>query len=146
MAGLRLGLWVLLAAVGTTGLAAFVRPGQTAKTTSATAAASPSAGVPKSGSPEPHRTRPRGFVGEVVAVSAAESSFTARETLNDGSPKTTTFRTTPQTRITCGKDPCALSDVKANDHVTVKYADAASGERRALTVRVTPAAKPKTPK
>ena len=123
---------MLLAAAGTTGLAAFVTPGQPASTSTS--------------SPETRRARPRGFVGEVVAVSPAESSFTARETLNDGSPKTTTFRTTPQTRLTCGKDPCALADVRVNDHVTVKYADTAAGERRALTVRVTPAAKPKTPK
>ena len=143
MAGLRLGFWVFLA-VGTAGLTAFAWPGQTTNSSNSTATTASAA--PKTGTPEPHRPRPRGFVGEVVAVSAAESSFTARETLNDGSPKTTTFRTTPQTRITCGKDPCALGDVKVNDHVTVKYADTASGERRALTVRVTPAAKPKSAK
>ncbi len=140
MAVLRFALLLPMAAVCAGGILALPQqPPPAGRASSASPAPSKEAA-------ESRRGRPRGYVGEVVSVSPGTASFTARETLHDGSPKTTTFRTTPQTRFTCGKAPGALADVKPNDHVTIKYADAARGERRALTVRVTPAAKPKPAK
>lgn len=135
---LRLGFVVLFGAFFTGGLLAL-------RQNPAPSSGNPPAALRETPA-ETRRPRPRGFVGEVVSVSPAESRFTARETLNDGSPKTTQFQTTPQTRIVCGKESCSLADVKVNDHVTVKYADTPSGQRKALTVRITPAAKPKTAK
>lgn len=139
MAKLRLPSLLALAALSTGGILALPQQPSRARPAPSTSAA------PARDAAESRRARPRGYVGEVVSVTPADGTFTARETLHDGSPKTTTFRTTAQTRFTCGKEPCTLADVKVNDHVTVKYADAAKGEHKALTVRVTPAARPKPP-
>jgi hypothetical protein len=86
-----------------------------------------------------HRTRPHAFVGEVVTVNSAAGTFTGREALRDGSPKTTTFEVDAKTRIVRGKDSCTIGDLRPFDHVTVKYAEENGGRHRAMTVTVTPA-------
>ena len=97
----------------------------------------------RSESAPPRRPKIHSFVGEVVEILAAEKKLTARETLRDGSPKTTTFALTNDTTVSRGKDSCTFSDIRVNDHVTIKYSDEPGGARRALTVRVTPSAAPK---
>jgi hypothetical protein len=99
-----------------------------------------------SGKAEPapsRRTRAHSFVGEVVEILPSEKKLTARETLRDGSPKTTLFVLTPQTSVLRGKDLCSVSDIRVNDHVTIKYSEDAAGVHKALTIRVTPSAAPK---
>lgn len=86
-----------------------------------------------------HRARPHAFVGEVVTVDPATGTFSGREALRDGSPKTTTFRVDGKTRIVRGKDSCTLAEIRPFDHVTVKYAEETGGRHRAMTVTVTPA-------
>jgi|PersoiStandDraft_1058852.scaffolds.fasta_scaffold05874_2 hypothetical protein len=90
-------------------------------------------------SPAPHRPRGRAFVGEVVEISAGEGKIVARETLRAGSPKTTVFLVTPQTQILRGKDKATIADVRGTDHVTIKYLDGPAAEKRALSIRITPA-------
>lgn len=87
----------------------------------------------------PHRVHPHAFVGEVVTVNVAAGTFTGREALRDGSPKTTTFHVDGKSRIMRGRDSCKLSDIHSYDHVTVKYAEETGGRHRAMTVSVTPA-------
>jgi hypothetical protein len=93
-------------------------------------------------SPATQRPRGRAFVGEVVEISAGEGKIVARETLRAGSPKTTAFLVTPQTQIVRGKDKATFADVRGTDHVTIKYLDGPAGEKRALSIRITPAAPP----
>lgn len=74
-----------------------------------------------------------------MSVNATAGSFTGREALRDGSPKTTTFQVDAKTRIVRGKDSCSIAEIRPFDHVTVKYAEETGGRRRAMTVTVTPA-------
>ncbi|HKB70165.1 MAG TPA: hypothetical protein VKH46_04925 [Thermoanaerobaculia bacterium] len=82
------------------------------------------------------------FVGEVVEIVAAENRFSVRETLRDGSPKVTFFTAGPATTVFRGKDPATFADLRVNDHVTIKYADA-NGARKTLSIRITPSARSK---
>jgi hypothetical protein len=94
--------------------------------------------------PAARRARAHFFVGEVVEIVPAEKRFSVRETLRDGSPKVTFFTAGPETTVFRGKDPAAFADLRVNDHVTIKYADA-NGDRKTLSIRITPskaAAKP----
>ena len=92
--------------------------------------------------PASHRPRGRAFVGEVVEVSAGEGRIVAREALRVGSAKTTAFQVTPQTQILRGKDKGTFADLRSTDHVPIKYLDGPAGEKRALSIRITPAAPP----
>jgi hypothetical protein len=96
--------------------------------------------------PPPHRPRTHSLVGEVVEIQAADQKLIVRETLRDGSPKTTTFSTTPKTTVVRGTDPATLADVHVNDHVTIKYREDPSKNKEAVTIRITPSAAPKAPK
>lgn len=109
-------------------------------------ALSPAPPPPASAAPPAsvHRARAHFFVGEVVEIVAAEKRFSVRETLRDGSPKVTFFTAGPETTVFRGKEPAAFADLRVNDHVTIKYADA-NGDRKTLSIRITPtkaAAKP----
>ncbi|MGH9443813.1 MAG: hypothetical protein ACRD16_16230 [Thermoanaerobaculia bacterium] len=97
-------------------------------------------------SPPPRRPRVHSFVGEVVEVQAAQQKLIVRETLRDGSPKTTTFLTNARTVVVRGADAAGLADVHANDHVTIKYREDASKNKEAVTIRITPSAAPKPTK
>lgn len=110
-------------------------------------APAPAPSPPSSTSPPPpaapRRPRAHFFVGEVVEIVAAESRFSVRETLRDGSPKVTFFTAGPETAVFRGKDPATFADLRVNDHVTIKYADV-DGARKTLSIRITPSAKAKT--
>jgi hypothetical protein len=84
-------------------------------------------------------------VGEVVEVQAADQKLVVRETLRDGSPKTTTFSMTAKTAVIRGADAATLADVHANDHVTIKYREDAAKNKEAVAIRITPSAAPKPP-
>jgi len=101
------------------------------------------ASPPPVAAPAPKRPRAHFFVGEVVEIVAAENRFSVRETLRDGSPKVTFFTADAGTTIFRGKDPATFADLRVNDHVTIKYADA-GGARKTLSIRITPSAKAKT--
>jgi len=105
-----------------------------------------SAGSPSSASGSPAAKKPRFhfFVGEVVEVMAAQTRFSVRETLRDGPPKVTFFTATPETAVFRGKEHGTFADVHVNDHVTIKYGEG-SGEKHAISIRITPSAKPKAP-
>lgn len=106
-------------------------------------ASAPPATTSSSGPSAPATRHPRVhfFVGEVAEVILSEGRLSVRETLRDGSPKVTFFVTAPDTTVSRGKDKAALADVGVNDHVTIKYTEAAGGEKRAISIRVTPSAK-----
>jgi hypothetical protein len=95
---------------------------------------------PAGGAAAPERPRPHAFVGEVSAVYPAMSKLVVRENLRAGATKGTTFLVNSHTRIVRGKKPAELSEIRANDHVTIKYVTEAGGLRRALTIRVVPVA------
>ena len=96
-----------------------------------------------SSSAPPRRPRTHSLVGEVVEIQAAEGKLIVRETLRDGSPKTTTFSTTPKTVVSRATDSAALSDIHVNDHVTIKYREDAAKNKEAVSVRITPSASAK---
>jgi hypothetical protein len=102
-------------------------------------------GPPSTTSPPPHRPRIHSLVGEVVEIQTADQKLIVRETLRDGSPKTTTFSTNPKTGVIRGADSATLADVHVNDHVTIKYREDSSKNKEAVTIRITPSAAPKTP-
>ena len=84
-------------------------------------------------------------MGEVVEVQA-DQKLVVRETLRDGSPKTTTtFSTTAKTAIIRGTDAATIADVHANDHVTIKYREDPAKNKEAVSIRITPSAAPKQP-
>jgi hypothetical protein len=122
------------------GLAAFSPEPSTPSTASGTVAPGSSTAS------APHRARTHSLVGEVVEIQAADQKLIVRETLRDGSPKTTTFSTTPKTVVLRAADAAGLADVHVNDHVTIKYREDASKNKEAVSIRITPAAAPKTPK
>lgn len=99
----------------------------------------PPPGTAAPAAPPASSRRPRAhfFIGEVVEIVAAENRFSVRETLRDGSPKVTFFTAGPETSISRGKDPATFADLRVNDHVTIKYADA-DGVRKTLSIRITP--------
>lgn len=105
-----------------------------------------SSGAPSTTTPPPRRPRIHSLVGEVVEVQAADQKLIVRETLRDGSPKTTTFSTTPKTVVVRGTDSATLADVHANDHVTIKYREDPQKKKEAVTIRITPSATPRLPK
>ena len=102
--------------------------------------------TPSTATPAPRRPRVHSFVGEIVEVRAAEQKLIVRETLRDGSPKTTTFATTPKTAVVRGADAATLADIHANDHVTIKYREDSARNKEAVSIRITPSAAPKAPK
>ena len=128
------------------GLAVFVLLARPAMSRAQTASPSPVAPSPSSSSGASAAKRPRVhfFVGEVAAVMPADQKFSVRETLRDGSPKVTLFTAVAETVVSRGKDRAVLADLRVNDHVTIKYTENA-GERRALSIRITPSVKSKTP-
>lgn len=103
-------------------------------------------GASSTTTPPPHRPRIHSLVGEVVEIQPADRKLIVRETLRDGSPKTTTFSTTPKTVVVRGADSATLADVHANDHVTIKYREDKEKHKEAVTIRITPSAAPKLPK
>ncbi len=129
----------LLAAIVVGASAAGFAPGA-APPTSTTAPAPTSS----TASPAPRRPRIHSFVGEVVEVQA-DQKLVVRETLRDGSPKTTTFSTTAKTAIIRGTDAATIADVHANDHVTIKYREDPAKNKEAVSIRITPSAAPKQP-
>lgn len=118
--------------------AGFAPGGAPPTSTTASAPASSTA------SPAPRRPRIHSFVGEVVEIQA--DKLVVRETLRDGSPKTTTFSTTAKTAVIRGADPATLADVHANDHVTIKYREDPAKNKEAVSIRITPSAAPKPSK
>jgi len=118
---------------------AAAQPGTTtpAPATPATPSGTPGAAAPK-------KPRFHFFVGEVVEVVAAQTRFSVRETLRDGAPKVTFFAATPETTVFRGKEHGTFSDIHVNDHVTIKYGEG-TGEKSAISIRITPSAKPKAP-
>jgi hypothetical protein len=125
------------------GLAA-IAPESTPNTAPPALATAP--GASSTTTPPPHRPRIHSLVGEVVEVQPADQKLIVRETLHDGSPKTTTFSTTSRTVVVRGADPATLADVRANDHVTIKYREDAAKNKEAVTIRITPSAAPKPSK
>lgn len=109
---------------------------------------SPAAPLPSSSSapgvPAPKKPRVHFFVGEVVEIVAGQTRFSVRETLRDGAPKVTFFTATPETTVSRGKERAAFADLRVNDHVTIKYGEGA-GEKQAISIRITPSARPKAP-
>ena len=103
--------------------------------------APPSASSSSTAAPVPHHPRTHFFVGEVTSVIPNEG-LSIRETLRDGSPKVTFFKTSPDTPVSRGKEKAAITDIHVNDHVTVKYTDNGT-EHRAISIRLTPSAKSK---
>lgn len=134
---LRASAYALAVVVAGASLAAFA-PG--------TAPAPPPAASSSTAPPAPRRPRVHSFVGEIVEVRAAEQKLIVRETLRDGSPKTTTFATTPKTAVVRGSDAATLADIHANDHVTIKYREDSARNKEAVSIRITPSAAPKAPK
>ena len=128
----------LLAAIVVGAIAAGFAPGAAPGT-------SPAAPASSTASPAPRRPRIHSFVGEVVEVQAAVRKLVVRETLRDGSPKTTTFSTTAKTAVVRGADAATLADVRANDHVTIKYREDSAKNKEAVAIRITPSAAPKQP-
>ena len=94
--------------------------------------------------PAPKRPRVHFFVGEVVEIVAGQTRFSVRETLRDGAPKVTFFTATPETAVLRGKEKATFADLRVNDHVTIKYGEG-TGEKEAISIRITPSAKPKSP-
>jgi hypothetical protein len=117
-----------------------------ARPTGSSPAASPSTPSSSSASASTSVKRPRAhfFVGEVVEVLAGQTRFSVRETLRDGAPKVTFFTATAETAVLRGKDRATLADLRVNDHVTIKYAEG-TGEKQAISIRITPSAKSKSP-
>ena len=134
---LRPTVYAIAVVVAGASLAAFA-PG--------TAPASPAAAGSSTASPAPRRPRVHSLVGEIVQVRPAEQKLIVRETLRDGSPKTTTFTTTPKTTVVRGADAATLADIRANDHVTIKYREDSARNKEAVSIRVTPSAAPRAPK
>ncbi len=130
----------LLAAIVVGAIAAGFAPGAAPRTSPAAPVSASS-----SASPAPRRPRIHSFVGEVVEVQAAVRKLVVRETLRDGSPKTTTFSTTAKTAVVRGADTATLADVRANDHVTIKYREDSAKNKEAVAIRITPSAAPKQP-
>jgi hypothetical protein len=112
----------------------------------ATPPAPPSAATSSTSPPAPRRPRIHSLVGEIVEVQAAVQKLIVRETLRDGSPKTTTFNTTLKTVVVRGADAATLADVHPNDHVTIKYREDAAKNKEAVSIRITPSAAPKPSK
>jgi hypothetical protein len=108
--------------------------------TSTTGAQSSSTAAP------PHHPRTHSLVGEVVEIQTTDQKLIVRETLRDGSPKTTTISTTPKTVVFRAADSAGLPDVHVNDHVTIKYREDAGKNKEAVSIRITPSAAPKAPK
>ena len=104
---------------------------------------SPAPPPASSTAPAPKRPRAHFFVGEVVEIVAGQTRFSVRETLRDGPPKVTFFTATPETTVLRGKEKATFGDLRVNDHVTIKYGEGA-GEKEAISIRITPSAKPKT--
>ncbi|HET7452316.1 MAG TPA: hypothetical protein VFL12_06215 [Thermoanaerobaculia bacterium] len=98
--------------------------------------------APAPGASAPRRPHTHFFVGEVVEIVAPEQRFSVRETLRDGSPKVTFFTADPATTVFRGKEPAAFADLRANDHVTIKYTETDKA-RRTLSIRITPSKPPK---
>ena len=115
-------------------------PAPAAPSTSPSTSSSPSPPV----SPSAKRPRAHFFVGEVVEIVAGQMRFSVRETLRDGASKVTFFTATADTAVLRGKDRATFADLRANDHVTIKYAEG-TGEKQAISIRITPSAKPKAP-
>ena len=131
------------------GLLAFgAAPTAPAPSTGSPPAASPSTPSPSSSSSTSSSSvkRPRAhfFVGEVVEILAGQTRFSVRETLRDGASKVTFFTATAETAVLRGKDRATLADLRVNDHVTIKYAEG-TGEKQAISIRITPSAKSKAP-
>jgi hypothetical protein len=137
------GIAIMAVAAGAT-LAATIAATSPSSTPSApssgssTSAATPSLAAPR-------RPKVHSFVGEVVEYQPVEQKLIVRETLRNGSPKTTTFRTTPKTQVIRGADAAGLADVRPADHVTIKYREDAEKNKEAVTIRITPSAKAKDP-
>jgi hypothetical protein len=112
--------------------------------TATTTPAPPSTAASASSAPAPKKPRFHFFVGEVVEVVAGQTRFSVRETLRDGAPKVTFFTATPETTVFRGKERGTFSDLHVNDHVTIKYGEG-KGEKQAISIRITPSAKPKAP-
>ncbi len=136
---------ILAVACTAAGLAAFAPEPQTPKTAGTAPPASEASSASSTSAP-PHRVRVHSLVGEVVEIQAADQKLIVRETLRDGSPKTTTFATTPKTVVVRAADAATLADLHVNDHVTIKYREDASKNKEAVSIRITPSASPKTPK
>jgi len=109
-----------------------------------TTPAPPSSASSTSSAPAPKKPRFHFFVGEVVEVVAGQTRFSVRETLRDGPPKVTFFTATPETAVFRGKEHGTFSDLRVNDHVTIKYGEG-KGEKQAISIRITPSAQPKAP-
>ena len=108
----------------------------------ASTSAAPPASAPKKPDASPRRPRAHFFVGEVVEIPTGEGKFSVRETLRDGPPKVTFFLVMPETTVSRGKERAAFADLKVNDHVTIKYAESTSPEKQAISIRITPSARP----
>ena len=132
-------------ALGAASSAILGSPVETPPPAPSSGAPSTSAAPPGSSTRKPDARRPRAhfFVGEVVEIPAGQAKFSVRETLRDGPPKVTFFLVSAQTTVSRGKERAGFEDLKVNDHVTIKYADSASPEKEAISVRITPSARPK---
>jgi len=114
--------------------------------TGSSPAVPPPAPSSSSSSPATPGKKPRAhfFVGEVVEIVSGQMRFSVRETLRDGASKVTFFTATAETAVLRGKDRATLADLRVNDHVTIKYAEG-TGEKQAISIRITPSAKSKAP-
>lgn len=109
------------------------------------AAASPQA--PVASAPPPAAAAARTIVGSVVSVDAAAGAVVVRESVRteksgaQPAAETVSVRVDAATQILRGKRTATLSDLRAGDHVVVRYTGTAK-EGRALSVRVADAAPP----
>jgi hypothetical protein len=87
------------------------------------------------------RPHVRAFVGEVLAVEPKAFRFSARESLKDGSLKSTTFEVSRETKFRRASSAAGFADLHPNDHVIVKYVDdRATRRKRAVSVTIVPPA------
>ena len=118
--------------------------GYAAAQTSTTAPAAPASASSTTAAPAAKKPRFHFFVGEVVEVVPGQTRFSVRETLRDGAPKVTFFTANSETAVLRGKERGNFSDLHVNDHVTIKYGEE-PGEKQAISIRITPSAKPRAP-
>jgi hypothetical protein len=87
------------------------------------------------------RRRIRAFVGEVLTVEPKALRFSARESLKDGSLKSTTFDVDTRTKFSRANSVASFADLHPNDHVIVKYnEDHATRRKKAVSVTIVPPA------
>jgi hypothetical protein len=87
------------------------------------------------------RRRIRAFVGEVLTVEPKALRFSARESLKDGSLKSTTFDVDAWTKFSRANGVASFADLHPNDHVIVKYhEDHATRRKKAVSVTIVPPA------